>query len=59
MDEEHLKSLQTDVDSVSRAEFVERDAILRSELARVLSVSNQKDVDLAKENILQQQAVMR
>ena len=58
MDEEDFKSFKTDIDSVSKAEFMEREAILKSELAQVLSVSNQNVVDFANENILQQQAVM-
>ena len=58
MDEEDFKSFKTDIDSVSKTEFMEREAILKSELAQVLSVSNQNAVDLANENILQQQAVM-
>ena len=58
MDEEDFKSFKTDIDSISRAEFIEREAILKSELAQVFSVSNQKIVDVANENILQQQAVM-
>ena len=58
MDEEDFQSFKTDIDSVSRAEFIEREVILKSELAQVLSVSNRKVVDLANENILQQQAVM-
>ena len=58
MDEEDFKSFKTDIDSVSKAEFMEREVILKSELAQVISVSNQNVVDFATENILQQQAVM-
>ena len=58
MHEEDFKSFKTDIDSVSKAEFMERGTTLKSELAQVISVSNQKVVDFANENILQQQAVM-
>ena len=58
MHEEDFKSFKTDIDSVSKAEFMERGTTLKSELAQVISVSNQKVVDFANENILQQQAVI-
>ena len=41
-----------------QGEFVEREGILKSELAHVISVSNPQVGDFADENILQQQAVM-
>ena len=58
MDEEDLNSFKTGIEFTCKSEFVERDALLRSELAQVVSVSNQKVVDLANENILQQQTAM-
>ena len=58
MDEEDFNSFKTGIEFTCKSEFVERDALLRSELAQVVSVSNQKVVDLANENILQQQTAM-
>ena len=58
MDEDDFKSFKTDIDSDRKAHFIEREAILKSELAQVVSTSNQKAIDFANESILQQQAVM-
>ena len=40
MDEDDFKSFKTDIDSACKAEFIEREAILKSELAQVVSTFN-------------------
>ena len=46
------------IEFTCKSEFAEREALFKSELARVVSVFNQKVGDLANENILRQQSAM-
>ena len=46
------------IEFTCKSEFAEREALFKSELARVVSVFNQKVWDLANENILRQQTAM-